>query len=503
MLDTTARTGHREYRALFAAALLASLVLSAWCVYADPVINNDGILYLQTAQALRAGNFLEALQFHHWPFYPTLIAAVSAATTLPVEPAAHVVNAVLAALLIWAFLAVILELGADRTTLVLALVVVLLFPGINKFRSFVVRDTGYLMAYLWWLVFLIRYWKQARGTSVAGLWLFAVLSVLFRVEGMAWLVLTPVFTAWRIGYLRHLRAMAVISLLGLAAVAALGWWLSRANPAIWKQDIAGAVAGFWADFGEQLQYRLLAIREEILGTFSQRYAWWVLILTLLVVVVSESLRRLTLLHAGLAWFGFAKRHAFPYERFRPLWIALVAAHLLVLLLFTFLRLFLVDRYTVALGLTITLAVPFALAALKKLRAQGGSAFSRLAYPAAMVLVVVVGFEALDVRTDKRFLRDAGRWIATQTAPETRIYANNRTLAWYTARNAFRPGARYDYAETLQMLRFRGQDEYDLLVLVVGRAPQEESRLRAMLGMEPVRVFANARGDKALVFKTRQ
>lgn len=484
-------------------AILASLVLSVWCVYADPIVNNDGILYLRAAQSLRAGDFHGAVALHHWPFYPALIAAVSGATTLPVEPAAHVVDAVLTALLIWAFLATMLELGADRTTLWLALAVVLLFPGINKFRSFVVRDTGYLMAYFWWLVFLVRYWKAPSGVGV-GLWSAAALTFLFRVEGVVWLLLTPVLIAWRRGHMRHWRAAAVIGLMTAAAIAAAVWWLSRANPAFWKQDVAGAMMGSWAEFGEQLQYRLLAIREEILGTFSQRYAWWVLIITLLVVVVSETLRRLTLLHAGLAWFGYAQGYAFPFARFRPVWIALLVAQLLVLLLFAFLRLFLVDRYTVAFGLTITLAVPFALAALRDLRHKAGTGrFTRFAYPAALALVAVIGLETLDVRTDKRFLKEAGRWIATHTEPRARVYANNQALAWYTRREAFRPGARYDYAETLELIRMRGHRDYELLALVVGRAPHEEARLRALLGSAPVKVFANPRGDKALIFDTRK
>jgi hypothetical protein len=504
MPATPATSLFREHRSLWGLALLASLILSVWCVFADPVVNNDGILYLRVAQALRAGELHQALELHHWPFYPALIAAVSSVSSLPVEPAAHVINAVLVALLIWAFLAAALELGADGTTLWLALVVVLLFPGINKFRSFIVRDTGYLAAYFWWLVFLVRYWKEQKGFAAPGLWCCAALTLLFRVEGVVWLLLTPALMAWRIGRLRHWRASAAIGLMVLGAIAALGWWLARTNAVFWKQGTVGAMTELWADFGEQLQYRLLAISEEILGTFSQRYAWWVLILTLLVVVISETLRRLTLVHAGLAWFGYAKGHAFPYREFRGVWIALLVSQLLVLLLFTFLRLFLVDRYTVALGLTIALSVPFALTALKNQRtyAQGGR-ISRLAYPAALALVLLVGIEALDVRTDKRFLRDAGRWIAAHTAPETRIYANNRALAWYSGRDAFRPGARYDYAETLELIRLRGHHRYDLLALVVGRAPHEEARLRALLGLEPVRVFANPRGDKALVFEIRQ
>jgi hypothetical protein len=306
---------------------------------------------------------------------------------------------------------------------------------------------------------------------------------------------------WQRGHLGSRRAIVAAVAAGGVAVAVAGWWLSRANPELMRLGLLRAVVDGWQGFSEQLHYRLLAIREEVLGTFSQKYAWWVLILTLLVVVVSETLRRLTLIHAGLAWFGYARGQAFPFARFRPVWIALIVTQLAVLLLFAFLRLFLVDRYTVALGLTIALAVPFALAGLKLMRAQtGATALYRLAYPAAMALVLLIGIEALDVRTDKKFLKQAGRWIATQTAPDARVYANNQALAWYTGRDAFRPGARYDYAETLEAIRSQHYREYDWLALVVGRAEPEANRLRALLGAVPEQSFSNPRGDKVLLFR---
>ena len=54
--------------------VVASIVLSAWCIYADPVINNDGVTYLAIADLFIKGNWLEAFDAYSWPFYSLFIA---------------------------------------------------------------------------------------------------------------------------------------------------------------------------------------------------------------------------------------------------------------------------------------------------------------------------------------------------------------------------------------------------------------------------------------------
>ncbi len=129
-------------------AAIISLFLSAWSVYLDDVVNSDGVLYLWAAEALKAGDWQEALALYKWPLYSSLISLVSLIPGLGVEYAAHVLNAALTALAVVVFLSLVRELGADRKMLIAAAIVILLFPGLNRYRAFIIRDAGYIAFYL-------------------------------------------------------------------------------------------------------------------------------------------------------------------------------------------------------------------------------------------------------------------------------------------------------------------------------------------------------------------
>ena len=153
----------RQYPGLVAVSVLASIALSAWCVWADPIINNDGVYYLRAATEISAGNWRQALSVYPWPFYSAFIALLGKLPGMDLIGAAHVLNALFAAVLVAGFLSAVYELGGNRTTLIIAALLVLAFPTLNKYRSFIIRDVGYLAFHIWSLCFLFRYWKEKRG----------------------------------------------------------------------------------------------------------------------------------------------------------------------------------------------------------------------------------------------------------------------------------------------------------------------------------------------------
>ena len=65
-LNKSLAVASRDVR--FSAAMV-SLLLSAWCVYLDNVVNNDGILYLRGAELIADGDWQGAVELYKWPFY--------------------------------------------------------------------------------------------------------------------------------------------------------------------------------------------------------------------------------------------------------------------------------------------------------------------------------------------------------------------------------------------------------------------------------------------------
>jgi len=89
--------------------VLANIVLSAWCLTIDPVINNDGVTYLTLAQLMLNGEWSSAFETYSWPYYSVFIAATAKITFLEVEQAAFVLNTLLATSLTLAFVCIVAE----------------------------------------------------------------------------------------------------------------------------------------------------------------------------------------------------------------------------------------------------------------------------------------------------------------------------------------------------------------------------------------------------------
>jgi hypothetical protein len=71
-LEGTGKVQPAELRKILIITFLLSLILSATQIIADSVINDDGILYLQTAYFIQQGDWAVASQLYNWLTYPFL-----------------------------------------------------------------------------------------------------------------------------------------------------------------------------------------------------------------------------------------------------------------------------------------------------------------------------------------------------------------------------------------------------------------------------------------------
>ncbi len=502
-----------EYFSVVILSAFVSVLLSVWCVYIDPIVNNDGIQYFRVAQRLIDGEWQQAVAIHHWPFYSMLIAATSKVTGLSIELSAHAVNAGLFVLLVVGFIAAVAELGGDRRVVVLAALVILLLPGLNKYRSFVIRDTGYLASYLWSLVFLFRYWKKPEGKSIVAWAACSIAAFLFRIEGAAFLLFMPAVILGRRfsnSALYRLAILVALLLLGIVLFAVFSLWtlsseLGADQAKVFSHPIA-SLGMAWERITAELWFKLHALRQEFLGEFSGKYAYAVFLFTLITIVVVEVLRKLLLVYGILGVHAYWRELAFPEQALRPLWLALVMVNLLIVSLFTLTKLFLAGRYTLGLVITILLAAPFSIAYFYsswREPHQRARTVYRWTFPVLAVVLLAVGIKGLDRFTDKRYLKAAGRWVAAHSAPGEKFYSNNRAVIYYSGKPAFRDGAKYDWAETMKTVWSGDWKRYDYIaVQVSGDRPDQEQRLLSKLGMRPIQTFENRKGDRVVLFKTR-
>jgi hypothetical protein len=498
----------KEHPDIAIASLVASLVLSAWSVYADPVVNHDGVRYLLAAAEFADGEWQAGLGLYKWPFYSLLIAATSELTTLSPEFSAHLVNAGLFCLLSLGFLAAALELGADRTTLLFACLIILLFPGLNKFRPFIIRDAGHLAAYLWSLVYLFRYCRDRKLITIAAWAALTCTAALFRVEALIFLALVPLVLAYQHFTGRWERISVVVCGLAVFAImcAGLAFWIfgSAAGISV-GQFIDSPVAGMttiWGELRQQTGFRLRAIEQEFLTEFSREYAVTVMIITLLVIVIFESLRRLAFVFAYMAWYALRRGLVLADSASRQLWLALIACHIGLLCIFTLATFFLDSRYTMALVLTILLAVPFTAAEVYRVwTKQDRSRQAAWIFPLMIAFIVLLGLDGLDVRTDKRYIREAGHWLVTNTPPDAMLYSNNHLVLHYAGRDALRSGWKYDWQETMSLAWGFGWQTQDYLALEFDHDKLDrKQRIINQINLQPEIVFSNELGDNVSIFR---
>lgn len=496
-----------EYRAITLGVLVVSLLLSAWGVWVDDVINNDGVEYVRAARLIEAGDIAGSLNVFKWPAYPSLLALTSIVTGVSHEYSAHLVNAVFTGVLLLAFLATVLELGADRRTYIAAAILILLAPRINDWRPFVIRDPAYLAFYTLAMLYLFRQVKYGGLANAIKSFVMMLAAVAFRMEGIAFIVLMPLMLAF--GNARNRSRRAMLLLAGTAACLVLTagfvlWFVSLGGGQSGAREVetlGGLFAISWEQLTATLSDKLHIIEEELLGKYSADYSIAVLLLTLVVIVFTEVIKSVSLWTGLLIFWAWSRDMLFPVKGMRKPWVLLLVVHMLVLMMFTLVKLFLSERYSLALTVTLLLAAPFGLLGIYELwrRNVTNDRLVRYAYPVLVFLIVVAGIESLGLFTEKRHIKEAGHWVGDNVATGDRVFSNSKILAHYADPVTVDVGD--EWSQVMRMIRAGNWKKYDVLAIRVGRRKEFlAQRLIDDIDLKPVKRFKSDRDDLILVFR---
>lgn len=502
----------RDRLALY--AVLASLLISALLAAEHELINKDGILYVTVARELLDGNWEKAYWLFHWLFYPLFIAGVSAVSGLAVETSAHVLNALLAALMVWSFLAVLRELGAGRGVLLAGALIVLFHPYLNDWRPTVVREHGFYAFLMLSALFYLRYLKDT-GWRYALLWFVALgLATLFRIQGVAYFALVPFFTALlgsgtlneRVRLLsKPAMLVGVPGLLLLLAGLLLGGM--QDSPLI--EPLMRVEATLRA-FSGGIAASANVFADQVLNKYAGEYALAGMLATLLIMVIDKAIGSLSFLYLVLPLL--AGRAA--YRNTRRLDWSLIAAYALtgfaIAVGFVLSEQYVVSRYVAPFALFALLAAPFAaVAVIHAARHSKHRAYRGLVY---MLLLVFVGLSLDSLYQSpsaNRFVRDGGEWVRQNLPPGARVYTNENRLAYYgglaldwSNRNTGEIPGKQAWRDRPPLLPEGFAGDYDYLALVLSRG--DLAKEKTGLDQEPrihlVKEIEGRRGGAVLVFE---
>ena len=506
--------------AIFGIGILVSVLLSIWSIAIDSVINNDGIEYIRTAKFLSEGDWRSAFAAYRWPTYPFLIMLVGniAGAILPnledpYKLAGHALNTTFFALAVMLFVAVVRGFGGtSRRITWIAMLVALIHPAFNEYRAFLIRDPGYLAAYLLAVYYLTQCrhqpWLRYRLGVIGSL----LAASLFRIEGLVFLFFAPVLFSLvdaRAGKSYWTRLL--FSVLAIAILAPiLGCWLlvptGEFNALSLVKDPVEVLTAGWQQVWTGVDGKLEVLREKFLGPYSAGHANTLYGLAVVMVIATSILSELTVPYAVLMLYGVLSRLFSGDDALNKLWLTLILINITILLAFTLIMVFLAPRYPLVTTITLLIAVPFVLDKLTK-----DVRWHRLKKVWWIVVAILTlwalgeSYSGVTNFSKDHFLRETGYWLYEKTENRSGpIVTNSRKIAYYAGvqgdREVLVIGRDY-FMDSLQHLTHDLGTDFAGLLVQRSESSIEQALYEAV-GSRPVKTFHDKRGDRVLMYDLR-
>lgn len=259
-------------------------------------ITNDSILYFEMAKHIANGDFQAAynVEKFSWGFYPALIALVHKITGLGLHASAN--------LLIVGFF-VGLVAGLMRLVQIASgswreqyLAVCLLLGArymVGDIMPMVSRDLGYWTTMLWAVNFLVLYYQKAKLAHAFYWQGFALIALLFRIEGAVQLLALPLLGLCFKTHARTCRqrltpyAMVLLGAFILASML-IAKGANLDNLGRMKELFTG-LSDIQSNFSQNLSHRVEIMRNDVIGEPFKEYAWFTFILAYLAIVTIKCL----------------------------------------------------------------------------------------------------------------------------------------------------------------------------------------------------------------------
>ena len=482
-------------------AVFSGLV-SLYKTLALDIINTDGILYIDIARAFASDGVTAAFEVFTWPLYGILIGLVHKLSGLTFETSAYTLNAILLMIVCVTFVRIYEEISPRQARICAAATLILVLPVLNDYRDMVIRGYGFWAFMMLALLYFIKY-SKAPGFGNAVKWQLSIaVAILFRVEGVAFLLLAPLYflyryeglkkTTYRIlelnGIFICLLVAGIVAVLGLYGLpdfnetSALGRWISYASPGSLLSAL-DQEAGF---LFERMQY---------LSSFGE--ARLILVAGLLTLVAVKVASNAEFLFLAVWGYG-ARRKWLKLEKESYIVIFFALIGLLTLLSLAGNRFFLSSRYTVLTVLFLSLISFQYIDYLFMDLVRKGKRVRMLFAAAVLMLLFLDG--VISLGTSKANIKEAGVWLKDESGITGKVACNEVRLAFYSENRC--EYILLEEESTAEISRLGEENDY--LLLWVGR---KQEQLNSVAGADktlvPVRDFSNRKGDNVRVFRVNR
>ncbi|MES2217652.1 MAG: hypothetical protein V4501_04495 [Pseudomonadota bacterium] len=483
---------------IYVTAALLSLLLAYDGTLRASVINYDGICYLQSAATLGTASLHEAMHIcgqAQWPFYSMLIYGVTLLSQLSIMNAAYVLNGLLSLITVLSFIYLVKLLTDSKPVLWFAAAAILLMHEFNSVREYVIRDHGFWAFYLVSVALLIQYFRKP-SLPGAMLWSGALLlATLFRVEGVIFLILLPWLAWFTQG--QRLKQFLQLNLLSILAAAMTLLYLllhqqTTVNLSRFSELLFQVHHGFQV-LVQTFNDKSTALAQAILNGYSARDAKLIFGLMLIAWYGVSVIINLSIVYTLIALFTYHKKLLKLDAAARQVFLGYILINVLITAPFLVEYMFLSKRYLIALSLLLLVWVPFGLAAVWEQRRRSLTIITAL-----LVIASALG-GVIDFGYSKKYIRDAGLWLASNAPANSAIYSNDFQVMFYSNHFGNSIFAKAGEFANLAALSANKWQQYDYLAVHVN--PRDSANLLALqqLRLPPTKVFANRRGDAVWIY----
>mgnify|MGYP001826526353 CR=1 FL=1 len=485
---TTTPLPHIDYRWVFA----ASLLISAWLIAMDPLINRDAIIYLRAADAYLQSGLAASVDEFGRPILSVCMALMHQWTGIPTLWAGLLLVTLSYGLMCTGFVATVHTLGGDRRVQWLAALVVLSHPMLNHTRSAIMRDPVYWALLVMSLREMLLYLRNPRPMHQLRWVAWVLLAALFRFEGLFFAVFAPLsllFCKDLPNRLRHCLRLLIPQLLCIAIVGAgIALYLAQQGETLLLFPAVHQYVDKLLALPEEFSAVAATTAEAMLNFTAREDAKIALAAGLASILLLNLCRAITWPWLLVLIWG---RVSHLLVRFRRDDNTVLQAHILIglsyLALFLLLNRFLLERYSNQVVIFLMLYVPFLLSTL-----WGAGGWRK--YLVIALLVVMAGDTLHTGDRDKRFIREATEWVRDNTPAQADIASNEKYIAYFS-RRGFNWEAALGYGFKLQAIMENPRHWQGVNYLVVYVRNRDEKAWGAFLQRNGLEELATFEGDK--------
>lgn len=422
------------------AAILISLLLSVWHIFANPVPNTDAFDYVRTAHVYLDHGLAAAYQWYPAATYPVMMGMLNQLTGIDLILAGQVINAALCAVLVYAFITLLLELRNTPRVALIAAIVILAFPSVNEYRYFLIRDFGFLAFMLLGTIELTRYGKTHANRHGLGFLVAIFLAALFRAEALIYLPLAPIALlsigakSWTSNLRALLRIEGTLLALTLITVALLS--LAGVDLLGALQRIAAVYSPFLKDAIEALTAQNsplgLAIFGEYAVNFSGQYLWAFMLAGMSAILIIKLIAGFGVPTLLLFLYGYRHNSLALRDPTLRVTLAYMFIAFTILLAFFALTRFISTRYTLMFCLA---TLPLLVLTIDKLiEPLQRSPHSKLLRGLLGTLVLFSVVDAhISFGDSRHSLDDAVQWLRTNSTTGDSVFTNSNYVAYFSGR----------------------------------------------------------------------